>query len=47
MPLPKLNSASYKNARKMIEDVNFAKKRLKTLLIRILTRIDKITIYLG
>lgn len=31
----------------MIDDNKSAKRRLKTLLIRILTRIDKITIFLG
>lgn len=45
--LPKLNSKSYKNATKMVRSNTFAVRRLKTLLVRVLTRIDKITIYLG
>ena len=45
--LPKLNSSSYKIARKSVIDNKTAAKRLKTLLIRIITRIDKITIFLG
>lgn len=44
---PTLNSLSYRNARKMVNNKKFSIKRLKTLLLRILTRIDKITIYLG
>lgn len=45
--MPKLTSCSYKTANKIIKDKDYAKKRFKTLLIRVLTRIDKITIYLG
>jgi hypothetical protein len=47
MVAPKLNSTSYKNARKMLESQAFEIKRSKTLLIRILTRIDKINVFLG
>ncbi len=45
--LPTLHSTSYKTARKMVKSKDYAVKRLKTLLIRILTRIDKVTIFLG
>jgi len=47
MPRPQLKSLSYKNARKFVSDNKFAIKRSKTLLIRVITRIDKITLYLG
>lgn len=45
--LPTLKSASYKTARKIVKDKKYAHKRLQTLLVRILVRIDKITIFLG
>ncbi len=44
---PTLKSSSYMIARKSVKDNKFSAKRLKTLLIRIITRIDKITIFLG
>ena len=45
--LPTLHSSSYKTARKMVKSKDYSIKRLNTLLIRILTRIDKVTIFLG
>lgn len=42
-----LNSNGYKYARKAEKDFNFKIKRLKLLLLRISTRIEKINIYLG
>lgn len=42
-----LNSPSYRNALKCGKNKTFAVKRLNLLLTRIVTRIDKITIYLN
>jgi hypothetical protein len=42
-----LNSNGYKYARKSQKDLTFKIKRLKLLHLRILTRIEKINIYLG
>ena len=42
-----LTSKAYKDARKVIKDKEYAIKRLKLLFVRVLTRIEKITIYLG
>ncbi len=42
-----LNSPSYRNALKCGKNKVFAVKRLNLLLTRIVTRIDKITIYLN
>jgi hypothetical protein len=47
MPLPTLKSASYKYAKKSLKDKTYAVKRLTLLLKRVMTRIEKITIYLG
>ncbi len=42
-----LTSKAYKDARKIVKDKGYATKRLKLLFVRVLTRIEKITIYLG
>ena len=47
MPLPTLKSGSYKNARKSLDSNAFHIKRTKTLLKRVMTRIEKINLYLG
>jgi len=47
MPVPTLKSASYKYAKKSLIDKKYAIRRLTLLLKRVMTRIEKITIYLG
>jgi len=47
MPLPTLKSTSYKNAKKSKKDSAYHIKRSGLLLTRIMTRVEKITIYLG
>ena len=45
--MSKLNSTPYQNALKSVNNPKKAAKRVKVLLIRVITRIEKITVYLG
>lgn len=44
---PKMTSYAFQCAKRSVKDNKVALKRLNTLLIRILTRIEKISIFLG